>query len=98
MAALPYEIQIRGYLGDDWSEWFEGLRVDHVTGAGNEPVRTILSGTMDQAMLHGVLMRVFSLGLPLIGVCRVDAGDRANRRGEDGRQKEKSEKENEHDK
>jgi len=78
LAALQYEIQIEGHLGDDWSAWFEGLRVDHATEAGGE-VRTILSGRMDQAMLHGVLLRVFSLGLPLIGVCRADAGDRADR-------------------
>jgi hypothetical protein len=96
LAALSYEIQIQGYLGDDWSEWFEGLRVDHITDAGDEGVRTILSGTMDQAMLHGVLLRVFSLGLPLIGVCRANAGDRADRRGEAGRHKVESEKENEH--
>ena len=84
LAALPYEIQVQGYLGDDWSEWFEGLSVSHATGAGDEPVRTILSGPMDQAMLHGVLLRVFSLGLPLVSVCRADAVDRADRRSDAG--------------
>jgi len=84
LAALPYEIQIQGYLGDDWSDWFEGLTVSHITGTGAEQVCTILSGPMDQAMLHGVLMRVFNLGLPLIGVCRADIGDGVDRCGEVG--------------
>lgn len=84
MAALSYEIQVQGYLGDDWSEWFEGLSVSHATGAGDEPARTILSGPMDQAMLHGVLLRVYSLGLPLISVCRADAGEQADRRSDAG--------------
>ena len=72
MNALHYEIQVEGYLGDGWSEWFEGLSVDHATDAPGEYARTILSGRMDQAMLHGVLMRVCSLGLPLISVLRTD--------------------------
>jgi hypothetical protein len=29
---------------------------------------TILTGTVDQAALHGVLRRLYSLGLPLISV------------------------------
>ena len=72
MNALHYEIQVEGYLGEGWSEWFEGLTVGHATDARGEYARTILSGTMDQAMLHGVLMRVCSLGLPLISVVRTD--------------------------
>jgi hypothetical protein len=67
-----YEIQVEGFLGDGWSEWFEGLTVDHATDAPGEYACTILSGTMDQAMLHGVLMRICGLGLPLISVLRTD--------------------------
>ena len=70
MNALHYEIRVEGYLGEGWSEWFEGLTVDHATDARGEYTRTILSGTMDQAMLHCVLMRVCSLGLLLISVLR----------------------------
>jgi len=70
--APRYEIQVQGYLGEGWSEWFEGLAVSHVTDGRGAYARTILSGRMDQAMLHGVLMRICSLGLPLISVCGTD--------------------------
>ena len=72
MKARCYEIRVEGYLPKNWSDWFEGLALRHEKEIGGEPVRTVLSGTMDQAMLHGVLMRICSLGLPLVSVCRVD--------------------------
>lgn len=80
LASQHYEIQIEGYLGDSWSGWFEGLVVGHAKDAHGDLVCTILSGPMDQAMLCGVLMRICSLGLSLISICRVDAIDWADRR------------------
>jgi hypothetical protein len=35
---------------------------------------TTLTGTVDQAALHGLLRRLYSLGLPLISVICVDCG------------------------
>jgi len=80
LTSQHYVIQIEGYLGDGWSDWFEGLAVGHAKDARGDLVRTILSGPMDQAMLCGVLMKICSLGLPLISVRRIDAIDRADRR------------------
>jgi len=80
MASQRYEIQIEGHLGDGWSEWFEGLSMGHTRDARGGPVRTILSGPMDQAMLCGVLMRICSLGVSLVSVRRMDAIDRVDRR------------------
>jgi hypothetical protein len=62
-----YEIRIKGHLGGSWSSWFEGLAIHH-----EENGETVLSGPIvDQAALHGVLMRIRDLGLPLIAVKRV---------------------------
>lgn len=72
MKAQYYEIRVEGCLRSNWSDWFEGLAVGHEANIGGEPVRTVLSGTMDQAMLHGILMTICSLGLSLISVCRAD--------------------------
>ncbi|HNS50188.1 MAG TPA: hypothetical protein PKO09_03315 [Anaerolineae bacterium] len=65
-----YRIRIKGTLGDDWSDWFDGFRFDHL--AQNE---TVLTGPVaDQAALHGILCKLRDLGLPLLLVERVEAG------------------------
>jgi hypothetical protein len=63
-----YEIRVAGHLSSNWSARFEGLSMRH------EPEgETVLSGTLDQAALHGVLMKVRDLGLNLISVNRIGA-------------------------
>ena len=58
-----YEIRVIGHLSDNWAARFEGLFMEH------EPEGvTVLSGMLDQAALHGVLVRVRDLGLKLISV------------------------------
>jgi len=61
-----YEIRVAGHLSVTWKARFEGLcmRLD----PGGE---TVLSGTLDQAALHGVLIRIRDLGLKLVSVNRV---------------------------
>jgi hypothetical protein len=60
-----YEIQVEGYLTADWSDWFDGLAIRQEPNG-----RTILSGPLDQAALHGVLAKVRDLGLALVAVNR----------------------------
>ena len=63
-----YEIRVAGHLSENWAARFEGLSMRH------EPEgETVLSGLLDQAALHGVLVRVRDLGLNLISVNRVEA-------------------------
>jgi len=63
-----YCIRVKGSLGDDWSDWFDGFRFDHL--AQNE---TVLTGPVaDQAALHGILSKLRDLGLPLLLVERVE--------------------------
>ncbi len=62
-----YEIRIKGYLDDRWSEWFGGLAIRL-----QEDGTTLLVGPIvDQAALHGVITRIRDLGLPLLSVKRV---------------------------
>ena len=57
-----YKIRVEGHIGDSWSSWFEGMTIRH-----EESGQTILSGTLvDEAALHGVLMKIRDLGLPLV--------------------------------
>jgi hypothetical protein len=64
-----YEIRVKGHLDQHWSTWFEGLTISH-DGDGN----TVLRGPLvDEAALHGVLIKVRDLALPLLAVSRLDA-------------------------
>ena len=66
-----YRIRVRGHLHDRWSEWFGGLAI-HLTEDGT----TVLVGpVVDQAALHGVIIRIRDLGLPLLSVSRVVESD-----------------------
>jgi hypothetical protein len=66
-----YQIKVPGELGESWSDWDEGMTIT-VESEGDGPPVTILTGTMDQAALQGLLRRLYSLGLPLISVICVD--------------------------
>lgn len=62
-----YQIRIKGHLGSQWTDWFEGLTV--TLGDNGE---TLLTGpVVDQAALHGLLRKVRDLGIPLISVARI---------------------------
>jgi hypothetical protein len=65
---VAYEIRVAGHLSANWTARFERLSMRH------EPEgETVLSGSLDQAALHGVLVRIRDLGLNLISVNRVEA-------------------------
>jgi hypothetical protein len=65
-----YQIRIKGHLGSQWSDWFDGLTIKL-----EEDGNTLLSGpVVDDAALHGLLKRVRDLGMPLISVNRVKPG------------------------
>ena len=64
----PYDIRVAGHLSENWAARFEGLSMRH------EPEgETVLSGSLDQAALHGVLVKIRNLGLNLISINRVEA-------------------------
>ena len=71
-----YQIKVPGELDESWSDWDGGMTVK-VESEGEGPPVTVLSGTVDQAALHGVLRRLYSLGLPLISVLAVEVGSEA---------------------
>ena len=59
-----YEIRVEGRLGAEWSSWFDGMTVQDLPDG-----ETILRGPVaDQAALHGILVKIRNLGLPLVSV------------------------------
>jgi hypothetical protein len=61
-----YQMKVKGQLGIQWSEWFEGMTIE-----SEGSVTTITGKVADQSALHGLLVRIRDLGLPLISVIRV---------------------------
>ena len=61
-----YCIRVSGHLNDRWSDWLGGLAICH-----QEDGTTVLVGPIvDQAALHGVIIRIRDLGLTLLSINR----------------------------
>jgi hypothetical protein len=67
---MIYQIRIKGHLGPEWTDWFEGLTIKLEDNG-----ETLLTGpVVDQAALHGLLRKVRDLGMPLLSVNLVAHG------------------------
>jgi len=64
-----YTFKIKGHLGQQWLNWFDGLTV-----MLEEDGNTLLSGpVVDQSALHGILKKIRDLGMPLLSVNSTDS-------------------------
>ena len=68
-----YEIRVPGELDQSWTDW-DGKVTVTVEREGKGPPITVLTCVVDQAALHGMLRRLYALGLPLISVICVACG------------------------
>ena len=67
---VVYQIRLKGHLGSQWTDWFEGLTITREDNGD-----TLLTGpVVDQAALHGLLKKVRDLGMPLVSVSPVEPG------------------------
>jgi hypothetical protein len=67
---IAYQIRIKGHLGREWTDWFEGLTITL-----EEDGDTLLTGpVVDQAALHGLLKKMRDLGLPLVSISPIEPG------------------------
>ena len=65
---MYYSIRVKGYLDRAWSEWFDGMTINYLDCG-----ETVLCGLIpDQAALHGLIVKVRDLGLPLITVAPLE--------------------------
>jgi hypothetical protein len=64
-----YQIIVQGHLEQKWSEWFNGMAIWNLPSG-----ESVLSGLIvDQSALHGTLVKVRDLGLPLISLNRLES-------------------------
>ena len=62
-----YHIRLKGHLDGHWSSWFEDMTI--INEANGE---SVLCGPLaDQAALHGILIKIRDLGLPLLAVTTI---------------------------
>jgi hypothetical protein len=62
-----YEIRVQGRLDQRWSTWFDGLTISYE----GENITVLRGSLVDEAALHGMLIKVRDLALPLLAVNRV---------------------------
>jgi hypothetical protein len=69
-----YHIRLKGHLDDHWSAWFEDMVISNEAHG-----EAVLYGPLaDQAALHGVLIKIRDLGLPLLAVSTVATNESPN--------------------
>jgi hypothetical protein len=61
---VAYQINVPGVINLSEVSWAAELRVS----SENDPPTTSIIGVLDQAALHGLLRRIYSMGLPIISV------------------------------
>jgi hypothetical protein len=64
---VTYHIKIPGTFAEDRSEWNGGVRIMQEQDEHGHPF-TVLVATVDQAALHSLLRRLYSMGIPLISI------------------------------
>lgn len=64
-----YQIVVSGQLDEQWADWFEGT-----ISATRQGQTVLMSNVLDQSGLHGMLVRIRDLGLPLLSLHRLEPG------------------------
>jgi hypothetical protein len=62
-----FEIRVKGVLESRWAAWFDGLSLTHEADG-----TTVIHGpVVDQAALHGLLLKLRDVGIPLISLTQI---------------------------
>jgi len=64
MTQKIYEIRVKGQLDKSRSEWFEGWTITQE----NDGTNMLTGRVIDQSALHGVLIKIRNLNLPIVSV------------------------------
>ncbi len=64
MPSLVYRIRVKGQLGSQWSEWFDGMTITPEPDGDT----TISGPVADQPALHALLVKGRDLGLTLVAL------------------------------
>ena len=63
-----YQIEVQGYLDESRSDWFDGMSVVPRVDPKGASITKLTGTVIDQAALHGILRKLYDLGMPLLSV------------------------------
>jgi len=65
-----YQIKVQGRLDERWTDWFSGLTITFESEGDGATITTLTGAVADQAILRGILCKLWDLNLTLISVTR----------------------------
>ena len=77
-----YQVQVEGRISERWAHWFEELAITVCDEEETPAVTTLVGPVADQAALLGLLQKLYTLGLTLLQVRRIEgdgSGDVSHR-------------------
>ena len=66
-----YQISVQGYLDKSRADWFDGMDIEPQVDADGRSVTKLTGKVVDQAALHGLLRKLYDLGLSLLSIKRI---------------------------
>ena len=63
-----YQIQVQGWIGERWADWFDGVTMSYERAKDNSPITILTGPVVDQAALRSLLTKIWDLNLTLISV------------------------------
>ena len=73
-----YCIRVEGHLEDEWSAWLGDMAIERA----QDGTTTLTGPVADQSALHGLLLKIHNMGLPLIACQRVSERTKICRSGD----------------
>jgi hypothetical protein len=67
-----YQITVQGYLDERRADWFDGMSIVPQEGTEGMSVTRLTGEVVDQAALHGLLRKLYDLGLSLLSIKRIE--------------------------
>jgi hypothetical protein len=72
MHERTYQVQVEGRISERWAHWFEELAITVCDEEETPGVTTLVGPVADQAALLGLLQKLYTLGLTLLLVRRME--------------------------
>jgi hypothetical protein len=76
-----YQIEVQGYLDENRSAWFDGMTIMPQVDPAGSSITMLTGQVLDQAALHGLLRKLYVLGLPLLSVQRIESEQHVENKG-----------------